>query len=303
MKPVNNLSKINKIYEFVCSEYENNLQYHVQRFSNNKQPKFTDQQTMTMYIYCTAYEKRLTIRDMYDFTRTYLSDFFINLPSYVAICNRITRLAPAFEALFKCVAQQNMSQKELGSFSLMDSLPIITCSGKRRAKVAREVVDKGYCSTKSMYYYGVKLHALAYHKKGTLPVPESIVVTPASESDLNVFRDNWSQLYQRAFFADKIYQDANNQYSISTKCNSELLSPIKYSRGVSEQIKLRNKASDELFNRAVSTVRQPIESLFNWLIEHTNIQRASKVRSTAGLIAFVFGKLAAVILVFEIFKP
>ena len=44
---------------------------------------------------------------------------------------------------------------------------------------------------------------------------------------------------------------------------------------------------------AVSVVRQPIESLFNWLIEKTDFQRASKVRSTKGLIVHVFGKIAA----------
>ena len=42
-------------------------------------------------------------------------------------------------------------------------MPIVTCKGKnRKSKVAREVVDKGYCSTKNMYYYGLKLHLLAF---------------------------------------------------------------------------------------------------------------------------------------------
>jgi hypothetical protein len=48
-----------------------------------------------------------------------------------------------------------------------------------------------------------------------------------------------------------------------------------------------------LFSKAVSSVRQPIESLFNWLIEKTNIQKASKVRSTKGLLTFVCGRIAA----------
>jgi len=48
-----------------------------------------------------------------------------------------------------------------------------------------------------------------------------------------------------------------------------------------------------LFSTAVSKVRQPIEALFNWLIEKTDIQRASKVGSTKGLLVHVFGRLAA----------
>ncbi|MFA5298462.1 MAG: transposase, partial [Lutibacter sp.] len=52
-------------------------------------------------------------------------------------------------------------------------------------------------------------------------------------------------------------------------------------------------AYETLFSRAVSTVRQPIESFFNWVNEKTQIQNASKVRSTKGLIVHLFGKLTA----------
>ena len=58
--------------------------------------------------------------------------------------------------------------------------------------------------------------------------------------------------------------------------NSEMLTPIKGVKGMSDENKQFNKA-DDLFSTAVSRVRQPIESLFNWLIEKTDIQRASKV--------------------------
>lgn len=39
---MNNLSKITKIYEFVCDIYEKDLQFLVQGFSNNSRPKLTD---------------------------------------------------------------------------------------------------------------------------------------------------------------------------------------------------------------------------------------------------------------------
>jgi hypothetical protein len=68
-----------------------------------------------------------------------------------------------------------------------------------------------------------------------------------------------------------------------------MLTPVKAVKGQSEAIKQRNKAADDLFSK----VRQPIESLFNWLIVKTDIQRASKVRSIKGLLVHVFGKIAA----------
>ena len=72
-----------------------------------------------------------------------------------------------------------------------------------------------------------------------------------------------------------------------------MLTPVKGVKGQSDVIKQRDKAANDLFSTAVSTIRQPIESLFNWLIVKTDIQRASKVRSTQGLLVHVFGKIAA----------
>lgn len=55
------------------------------------------------------------------------------------------------------------------------------------------------------------------------------------------------------------------------------------------------------YNRLVSKIRQPIEGFFNWLIDKTDIQRASKVRSTDALFIHCFGKLtfAFILLVFN----
>ena len=52
-------------------------------------------------------------------------------------------------------------------------------------------------------------------------------------------------------------------------------------------------SADRLLSSAISSVRQPIDSFFNWLEEKTKIQMASKVRSTSGLLVHVFGRLAA----------
>ena len=49
----------------------------------------------------------------------------------------------------------------------------------------------------------------------------------------------------------------------------------------------------DAFSSLVSAFRQQIESFFSWLNATTNIQAASKVRSTAGLLVHVFGRIAA----------
>ena len=83
--------------------------------------------------------------------------------------------------------------------SLLDSMPIITCSGKRSGKVAREITDKGFCSTKGIYYYGLKLHLLGFRRIGKLPHPEQILFTPASVNDVTVFKEAWSGIDEQDF--------------------------------------------------------------------------------------------------------
>lgn len=172
-------------------------------------------------------------------------------------------------------------------------MPIITCSGKRTPKVALEITDKSFCSTKNLYYHGLKLHALAFWRPNGLPHPESFVITPASENDLNVFKQNWSDIENRTFWGDKIYYDNPFFEKLAKEKNSIMYTPVKAIKGTPTNIKQRDRAANDLFSKAVSKIRQPIESFFNWLIQKTDIQRASKVRSTKGLIVHVFGRIAA----------
>ena len=70
----------------------------------------------------------------------------------------------------------------------------------RNAKVAKELTDKGYCSTENLYYYGVKLRALAFKRLNKIPFPEEIKITPASVNDLTVFKEAWSEKTNRNLF-------------------------------------------------------------------------------------------------------
>ena len=285
--------KLISIYLYICDIYDSNLRSLCERFSNNNQPGFTDQEVMTIYLYTMHVEQRLKIKQIHQYASDHLRSWFPLLPSYVAYNTRINRLSEAFRHLSELVLSGCRPDDCDMNASLIDSLPIITCSGKRVPSVARELTDKGYCSTKSMYYFGLKLHALAYHRPNHLPFPENIVITPASEHDLNVHRQNWSNIPNRTFYGDKIYCDAELLRDMESTCNSRILTPVKAVKNQPEVLRQRDKAANDIYSRAVSSVRQPIESLFNWIIEKTDIQRASKVRSTKGLLVHVFGRIAA----------
>jgi len=177
-------------------------------------------------------------------------------------------------------------------------MPIVTCMQKnRKAKVAREVVDKGWCSTKNMYYYGLKLHLLGFRRPGTIPFPEFIGLTSASENDLTAFKELFGDnIYDRVIFGDRIFFDQSYFDNKWSEQNIQMLTPIKLVKGETESIRQREKAYRDLYSASVSKVRQPVESFFNWLNEKTKIQEAQKVRSTNGLTVHVFGKIAAAFL-------
>lgn len=286
------------IYYYVSEQYEKELQYLVERFTNNNKPDFTDPEIMTIYLFAMRSEQRSRIRHIYDFADNYLRSWFPRLPSYQAFNNRLNRLSEAFKALASDLLLSAQPADGQPVYSLMDSLPIITCSGKRRAKVARQVVDKGYCSTKSMYYYGLKLHLLGFGQAGKMPLPEQIIITAASENDLNVLRNEWSEVANRTFYGDKIYKDKELHTYMEKQHDSVVLTPVKAIKNMSDTERQRNRAADDLFSKAVSRLRQPIEALFNWLIEKTDIQRAAKVRSAKGLLVHLFARIAAAFMLF-----
>ena len=220
------------------------------------------------------------------------------MPDYTAYVVRLNRLAPTFPVLVEQLIHKYQADGVATThlIPLTDSMPIIICSGKQKGKVAAELCDKGYNSTKGMHYFGLKLHGIGFYRQGALSKIDLLKVTPASQHDLEAQRQILIHTKGIALFADKAYCDKDLKKHFADN-DGELLTPVKYKKGQSIEDKQRHKATDDLYSTAVSKIRQPIESLFNWLIEHTDIQRASKVvRSTKGLIVHVFGRIAAALI-------
>ena len=290
-----NLIKLIALYYYICECYTTELRWHCERFSNNNSPDFTDEELLTIYIFSITEEEKYKVKSIHNYAKKYLHEWFPNLPSYQSFNDRLNRLATVFPVLVMRLLQDLDTTGVQFDISLLDSMPIITCSGKRAGKVAQEVTDKGYCSTKKLHYFGAKLHSIAFRREGKLPIPEFFSLTNASEHDLNAVREILPQLEGRAVFGDKAYSKKDFNEILQKEYNVQIYTPVKLVKGENEQTRQFKRAADNLFSMAVSRLRQPIESLFNWLIEKTDIQRASKVRSTKGLIVHVFGRIAAAI--------
>ena len=143
------------------------------RQSNNISLKFTDEEVMTLYLF--GIQKKLTkVKQIYEYTKDHLSDWFPMLPSYQAFDNRLNLLRGAFAVMTEELINKGCDGLMFTIESVIDSMPIIVAGNKRSsfAKTGRDICDKGYCASKNMYYYGLKFHLLGFVRPATIPMPE-----------------------------------------------------------------------------------------------------------------------------------
>ena len=142
-----------------------------------------------------------------------------------------------------------------------------------------------------MYFYGTKLHCVGIAQEGSIPVPFFLGLAPASTSDIKAFEQIVPEIGDTDLYADLAYIGAALKAILESQ-GVNIFTPIKKTKD------LFSFTGGETYSTWVSSIRQPIESLFNWLQEKTKIQNASKVRSSSGLLVHVFGRIAAALLIF-----
>ena len=287
------------LYEQACKIYAHQLWYGAERFSPNQlKGELTDEELITIYLFCLMYEKITEKKAMWTFISKYWAEWFPDLPTYQTFNDRLNRLADVFPIWIDHLCQSADIPSDLLPVFVGDSCPIITCAGNRSAKVARNLTDKTYSASKKMWYHGVKLHVLAHKIPNKLPIPQVLGITKASVHDLTALKPTLEKVKNSVVILDKAYVDSNLA-SEMLENNSEIVTPVKKTKGISQIEQNANQAPDDLFNRAVAKIRQPIESLFNWINEKTGIQKASKVRSEKGLLLHIFGKLCAALILLK----
>lgn len=275
-----------QIYLFVCQIYDTCSETCFQRLSNNDDPLFTDQELITIWFFghLSGFAQK---KQMHTFIKNYWSDWFPRFPAYQTFVYRLNLLEPTFQTFGKVLCAALHPQPDARLDRIVDSLPVMLAQQGHSysAKVAREVANAGFCAAKKTRFHGVRLHVVAERHIGRLPKPVHIWLREASTHDSKAFENQNLTLPNTTLFGDLAYP-TRQIISFLKEQNTNLIAPLKKPKG-----KELSKAQ-KYYNRLAAKFRQPIESLFNWIIEKTNIQRASKVRSTNALLIHCWGKLA-----------
>jgi hypothetical protein len=275
-----------QIYLLVCQIYNSPSSLKYQRSSNFK-PVFSDEEIITIYLFGQLNEK-FTHRQIYDLIRNYWLSWFPALPSYQAFNRRLNLLTDNFQALFAHLLQTlPLDGASLSQDYLIDSMPIMLAHGTRskQARVAPEIAKTGFSAVKQTNFYGVRLHLIANKRTHCLPPPCQVWIKEGNIHDLTALKEIKDELPNGInLFGDKAYADEQFKAELEEQ-RIRLFTPIKKPK------KAELSAEQKRYNKTVSKIRQPIEGFFKWLIDKTDIQNASQIRSTEGLIIHCLGKL------------
>jgi Transposase DDE domain len=275
-----------EIYLFACHVYDTSSATCFQRLSNNRDPEFTDQELITIWFFAHlegCFEKK----KMHALILKYWREWFPRLPSYQTFVLRLNRLEPTFQTFGALLSSAVAAARVPECDHLVDSLPVMLArhGHSYRARVGREVADIGFCAAKKTRFHGVRLHLIAQRRAHRLPLPSQVWLCAASHHDSKAFIQQQPELSPTELFGDLAYPTPEI-ISYLKERQARLIAPRKKPKGT-ELTK-----DERYYNRLVRRIRQPIESLFNWIEEKTQIQRASKVRSTDALMIHCWGKLA-----------
>lgn len=291
-------NKLIEIYLLVCHIYDMQTELHWQP-NRNAQPYLTVPELMTIYLFgqLNGHFKK---RAIYEFVNQYWRLWFPHLPSYQAFSRRLNLLENHFQALLGSLLahlEESAAAAAAPLDHLIDSMPVILASGSKskRARVARQIANTGFCATKQMHFHGVRLHLIAKRQSGKLPRPTHLWLERANTHDLTALRTQSEIPNNINLFGDKAYASRQFNKLLREARHINLLTPIKKPKGGALS------QTQKHYNKLVSKIRQPIESFFKWLIDKTDIQRASSVRSTEGLLVHCLGKLSFALLLLNFY--
>lgn len=253
INPKNIEELYNKILEIVSSLYEKCIPETIKNRKNKDKAKMSDSEIISIQLLIECIGK--TQNSGY----LYLRANYPNLVNYVER-SRFNRLVTALFMVIKEI-RKNIPKNENSECKIVDSFPLVINKFGRAyfGKKLREYSSYGYCASKKEKYYGMKVHVIT----DLYGNPIEYLLTKANIDDRDALHELSDMVNIDILFGDKGY--------VGKVCEE-----LKKEKGIRLYALKRGNSKNPLpkpFRNMISKFRRRIESTFNQLIEHFDIER------------------------------
>ncbi len=233
--------------------YEKFVPKNVRTRKNKEKAKMTDAEIISIQLLIECLGK--TQNSGY----LYLKSNHSNLVNYVER-SRFNRLVSSLFTVIR-VIRKNIKRNENCEYKIVDSFPLVVNKFGRAyfGKRLREYSSYGYCASKKEKYYGMKVHVVT-DLNGN---PIDYLLTKANVDDREALYELSEMMDIDILFGDKGYVGSINE-------------DLKVEKGIRLYALKRGNSKNPLpkpFRNMISKLRRRIESTFNQMIEHFNIER------------------------------
>jgi hypothetical protein len=171
--------QLTEIYYFVDEAIKNYPQFANWRESNNRTPKFSDAEVITIAL-MQGYFGCATLSLTYQLVKANAGQAFPHLCSYKQWMMRLHALNPLIGMLVQVSSARPSEEARL---FLMDSKPIPVCHPLRHGRVRLMREDGAWFGkTSKGWFFGFKLHAIVNHQGLVV----GVLLTPANTDDRDV---------------------------------------------------------------------------------------------------------------------
>lgn len=234
----------------------------VSKRKNKDKAKMTDSEIITIYLLIQCLGK--SINKGYNF----LKKNFPDLVNYIER-SRFNRLVNSLMTVIRGI-RRHFVKFQHAIYKIVDSFPLTTSKFGRAffSKLFKGIASYGYCASKKEKYFGFKVHVVT-DLDGN---PYDYVLTPANVDDREPVFELAELVDIDILFGDKGYV-------------GKFIEELRQEKGIKLYALKRSNCKNPLpkeFRNQISHLRRRIESAFNQLNEHFDIERV-RSKSMLGL--------------------
>ena len=261
-KPQNIKELFTMILEIIEKIYNVVVPKSVSNRKNKDKAKMTDTEIITIYLLIQCFGK--SINKGYNF----LKKNFPNLVNFIER-SRFNRLVNSLMTVIRAI-RRHFARFQHSTYKIVDSFPLTTSKFGRAffSILFKGIASYGYCASKKEKYCGFKVHVVT-DLEGN---PYDYVLTPANVDDREPVFELAELVDIDILFGDKGYV-------------GKFIEELRKEKGIKLYALKRSNCKNPLskeFRNLISHLRRRIESTFNQLNEHFDIERV-RSKSMLGL--------------------